>query len=220
MLLAASLVALARAAEPVAAPAGAASVARVTFGETAVGGFPRHPEQPACDLYFQWEHPTRGWVRYLPLAGQSPVDDARFGDNELLPAHFVSPYPLPRCGDDPQDPPQVPWRLVDGDGAVVTTFDGPWAVDARPLAVLLGEVERYEAGRDGPPACPPDVGHDCWTALELWLTVVQWQRANCETLDPTLGDALDAVITAGHAEALHRGSDATGAGAPFSTAHP
>ena len=141
------------------------------FDAAEIAGFPSHAEA-ACDIHFEWAHPERGWERYLALIAEYPG----YPDAEpLLPPHTG---PLDGWGCYPQ-PPAGRWRIVDGEGAVLTAFVGPYAEDAGPLAEALGEQAAYRRGRRDP-ACAASSGRECWTALELWLYLEEWQDARCE----------------------------------------
>lgn len=141
-----------------------------------VRAYPLHPEQPACDIHFEWRHPQDGWTRFVLEVSQYPGFE--YYESLLLPAHDTRPWGPRWCGNEPPDPPAVGWRIVDGDGLVVTEFDGAFAVDAVPLARLLGEMRWYRTARRDP-ACAPTAAHECWTALELWIFLEDWQDEHC-----------------------------------------
>jgi hypothetical protein len=134
-----------------------------------------------CTLHFQWNDPALGWRAWrigLP-SGAEPVDRV------LVPAHdqlLWEPTWCATCAElmAEEGPAPLPgeWRIADGDGNVVTAFTGPYAIDARELARRLDRLDDWRRGRKDP-ACTPTKDHECWTALELWLYVAEWQEASC-----------------------------------------
>ena len=73
----------------------------------------------------------------------------------------------------------VEWRIVDEEGLTVTLFQGPYAIDARELAVRLGVLDDYEEGLLEE-SCLARDGVDCWTAFELWVYLGEWSEVHCQ----------------------------------------
>jgi hypothetical protein len=123
----------------------------VDFEDRGVRGFPRDRARPNCDVHFEVQYPDGEWIRW-------------FADNDL-------PGAAPGLGPES-------WRIVRGDGTLLTSFVGEFAVDARPLAKELGALEDYRRGRRDP-RCVRTRQHECWTASELWLYLEDWRDTNC-----------------------------------------
>lgn len=155
------------------------------------GGHARAGDGP-CGLQFQFFDPSRGvFVDYFLATGASAELDDRthlfLGDVSMVPPNdesfwsldfdvFTGPPILPGnarglLGDSP-------WRVVDEHDAVVMTFDGPYAVNARELQTRIGEGASYESDRHAP-GCNPTPEHECWTALEVWVQLEDWKDAHC-----------------------------------------
>lgn len=147
------------------------SVEVVEFdAEQSIRGFPRHPTEPACDIHFEWQDPRDGWRRFV--VGTVPHPASEYFEVPVLPAHS---FRSPTCGNDVPEA-DFGWRIVDGAGAVVTEFEGAFAIDAWPLAARLGELAAYRKGKR---SCSSATGSMCWTALELWLYLEDWQDEHC-----------------------------------------
>jgi len=74
--------------------------------------------------------------------------------------------------------------LVDGSGALVSSFTGVWAVDLSDLVAILDLQEHY-AKANAEPACVPRDRHACWTIYETWAQVVDWQKEHCSAPEST-----------------------------------
>lgn len=125
---------------------------------------------PGCAVRFEWQEPgTASWIAWE--GPTEPASDA--SGRPVEPPHRPDPT---LCWHGCPEPGG--WRIVDGEGRLLTGFAGPYAVDARPLARVLGERSAYRAGRRAAD-CRRAPGLECWTALELWLYLDGWQRERC-----------------------------------------
>ena len=147
---------------------------------------------PGCAVHFEYEDPSAGWTRFRH--GVSLPSTGGFEDPYLfMPPHDEGP-PLPGgfCANVDTDEwmswsaamiwhtSAVPWRIVDGDGEVLTSFSRPYAVDARPLALALDALDDYQRGKSEP-GCLTRANSECWTAFELWVYLEDWTATHCVT---------------------------------------
>ncbi len=155
-----------------------------------VGGFVERTGHPGCSVHFEFHDPDAGWTRFrYGLSAPSSVD---LEPSLFLPPHDLRLGPTYRCGNDPPDSVvewhasyfwgrvDVDWRIVDGRGKVLTDFNGPFAVDAMPLAEALSAMDDLERGRSQAECVVRLPGTECWTALELWLYLEDWADLHCE----------------------------------------
>jgi hypothetical protein len=98
-------------------------------------------------------------------------------DPPLRPTAVFPPLPVPAWLRHPD------WRIVDADGRVVTESCGPWAIDPRPFARILGRVAELDRATATDPECHPTPDHSCWSAMELWFELVDYRTERCR-VDP------------------------------------
>lgn len=148
-------------------------------------------EDPRCQIHLESRcTPEEPWRPWFPGASELACDGATYpwiGDHP--------PYAYPRglfaCGAErdqlqPQlTDPAVPlhWRVVDGQGGVLTDFEDLAAT--RPGAVLeaLG-VDHPVGPEDRLPACLET--QQCWSPLDLWafLLDVRWDACRERPAEP------------------------------------
>lgn len=142
---------------------------------------------PGCGVHFEYEDRDSGWTRYRYGISLPAVLSHLPGPEYFVPPHDETPAGSHwECiGEAPSSRSiltrigyAVPWRIVDGDGAVLTQFTLPWAIDGRPLALALDALDDYERGRAAP-TCKPQPGLECWSAFDLWVYLEEWTAEHC-----------------------------------------
>lgn len=153
----------------------------VSFNEgLLITGFPPTESGPGCGVRFEYEDPARGWsyYRFGLTAPEGPGEGDGDWPYAFLPPHGwreASHWSWLALGQAGQG---YNWRVAAGDGTVLTEFDGVYAINALPLALALGVEETYSRAKSDPD-CVSINGSECWTALELWLFLEDWQDQYC-----------------------------------------